>query len=585
MRVHLLLILLLTFTACADPAAPGDAAPDAGADLAPDLTTEDSAPDLPPAKPLGATCTSDDQCAGGRCLLHPTWPSGYCTLPDCGAACDAAGGVCLSVRDGEPTCAKYCASVGECRFGYVCHRDWDTFDTGCLPQPLVPAPPPVVEPPPVMLNGASDGAPCAEDAECAGGTCLTGEAWPDGFCTTIGCFTDEQCKRRPDDPPVRCSYVGSLGDNACMSPCQATDQCREGYVCELYPPNSYFCAGATPFVDWVGPTPEATHGLRCQNTQQRRFTIHYTVPPDSPAHSITVVSPRGEWIILQQLTNPAATFNAHTKYRFWADLSLSDHRGSHTLIFPGVPQFANAHAPGAYSLAGTTHDPTICWRVDTHAGQGQRIQLAVFLVGRPEVTQIEALPELASLFAQINALLSPYGLSVEPQLVALPQELHDAYAYLRRDSEFRELAEQSGAFVPPELAMSVKLLLVRGFAKSNLLGRAGGLPGPPGIHRNRQAGVFASHASLGGDANAELELAQTITHELGHYLGLRHTTEGNGSTFDPIQDTPTCPEIASSWSCPDRFNIMFPYAGGAAWQNILTPDQLRSLRDNPLVRP
>jgi hypothetical protein len=32
----------------------------------------------------------------------------------------------------------------------------------------------------------------------------------------------------------------------------------------------------------------------------------------------------------------------------------------------------------------------------------------------------------------------------------------------------------------------------------------------------------------------------TITHEIGHFLGLNHPSEKAGLTHDPIPDTPTC---------------------------------------------
>ena len=32
-----------------------------------------------------------------------------------------------------------------------------------------------------------------------------------------------------------------------------------------------------------------------------------------------------------------------------------------------------------------------------------------------------------------------------------------------------------------------------------------------------------------------------MAHEVGHWLGLRHTSERTGKTFDYIKDTPECP--------------------------------------------
>jgi hypothetical protein len=53
--------------------------------------------------------------------------------------------------------------------------------------------------------------------------------------------------------------------------------------------------------------------------------------------------------------------------------------------------------------------------------------------------------------------------------------------------------------------------------------------------------------------------AITILHEGGHFMGLQHTTEFDGSS-DPLSDTPICPTISSTGDnsgCPDFQNMMF----------------------------
>src|SRR5438445_13840853 len=58
---------------------------------------------------------------------------------------------------------------------------------------------------------------------------------------------------------------------------------------------------------------------------------------------------------------------------------------------------------------------------------------------------------------------------------------------------------------------------------------------------------------------------EVIAHEMGHSLGLYHTTEFHPATngYDPISDTPQCPNIDSTPnSCPDRTDIMFPQVTG-----------------------
>ena len=76
-----------------------------------------------------------------------------------------------------------------------------------------------------------------------------------------------------------------------------------------------------------------------------------------------------------------------------------------------------------------------------------------------------------------------------------------------------------------------------------VLGFAGGIPGAP-FDGYASSGVVVQvdgHRSFfGGNLDSTL-LGDTIAHELGHQLGLFHTSESSGDFHDPIEDTPECP--------------------------------------------
>ena len=74
-------------------------------------------------------------------------------------------------------------------------------------------------------------------------------------------------------------------------------------------------------------------------------------------------------------------------------------------------------------------------------------------------------------------------------------------------------------------------------------------------------------------------MAVTCAHEIGHYLGLYHTSERDGRQHDPIADTAECGEGAIT--CPDGGNIMFWTGGGA--RSRLTAGQGVVMRRHPLV--
>ncbi len=83
---------------------------------------------------------------------------------------------------------------------------------------------------------------------------------------------------------------------------------------------------------------------------------------------------------------------------------------------------------------------------------------------------------------------------------------------------------------------------------SGILGNAAGIPGSMGI-ANSWNGVLNSlsaHAS-GTTLDSQL-LGETAAHEMGHQLGLFHTTESGGKEFDIISDTAECPKSLDKYS-------------------------------------
>ena len=77
--------------------------------------------------------------------------------------------------------------------------------------------------------------------------------------------------------------------------------------------------------------------------------------------------------------------------------------------------------------------------------------------------------------------------------------------------------------------------------ESAAYGVSGGLPGPMGIASswNGVLNFLTAHAT-GTTLNTQL-LGETAAHEMGHWLGLYHTSESTGTSFDPLSDTAECP--------------------------------------------
>lgn len=98
-----------------------------------------------------------------------------------------------------------------------------------------------------------------------------------------------------------------------------------------------------------------------------------------------------------------------------------------------------------------------------------------------------------------------------------------------------------------------------------ILGISGGIPGPPFVGTRRSGVVISSE----GDPSAPIPTSAIIAHEMGHHLGLFHTSEAQPGMHDPIADTPQ----------NDTSQLMHASGSGT----ILTPTQGMVMRHNVWV--
>ena len=75
--------------------------------------------------------------------------------------------------------------------------------------------------------------------------------------------------------------------------------------------------------------------------------------------------------------------------------------------------------------------------------------------------------------------------------------------------------------------------------------------------------------------------ASLFAHEVGHYVGFYHTTEGDLEDEDPFSDTPRCQE-PNLRDCPDYDYVMFPliHLNNSIW----SPQQAFIAKTHPIVR-
>ncbi|MFK7987382.1 MAG: hypothetical protein AB8I08_15280 [Sandaracinaceae bacterium] len=141
----------------------------------------------------------------------------------------------------------------------------------------------------------------------------------------------------------------------------------------------------------------------------------------------------------------------------------------------------------------------------------------------------------------------------------------------------------------------LNVFFVQDFLEEGTLGFAAGIPGPNGLQGTAASGVVISLDSH-LDADGALDLAtmgETIAHEIGHQLGLFHTTEEDGLGHDALDGTPECGAehdadgdgSLTTEECVGRGarNVMF-WTSGDVRQTEMSADQTEVIASSVVVQ-
>jgi hypothetical protein len=317
-------------------------------------------------------------------------------------------------------------------------------------------------------------------------------------------------------------------------------------------------------------------------------TLSLTVMAESPGGallSLGVRDPAGAWLV--DARDPEASPNR----------VLRGH-GLVVALLPAataaLPLAAGYHVAPALLEGGTAAATVSTWIKRGREGR-QELPLAVVVVGA-------AVEEAAldTALGEVGRIWRAAGIEVrEPARLRVEGTDSDGLtrvevdAALGNDSPMVAAALSLSARAPAD---TLPLVVVGDVAVAgpgySIWALSGGIPVPP-VNGTGHSGVVVSGVLLQQDP---LLAGQVMAHEMGHALGLFHTTEGElvgGSAIhDQIDDTPACPAGAdrppgdgtlTERECEghDAGNLMFWTAARGA--TLLTPGQAAVARGSARV--
>ena len=538
------------------------------------------ASDLVSAGSVGAACSNGGECDSGECLTNLV--GGYCSVLNCtdDSVCD--GGRCLTIEDEDAgtsldACFASCSNDDGCRFGYQC-VDPDGSGGVCLAED------PGASTPVRNPSGANDGEPCTVDINCKGGTCLrTEEGYPGGYCTTLDCSA-VGCNAPAQG--AECRTVTQ--ETACFVDCNSAADCRAEYECFGAGTGDGYCA---PPIDFTAPDP-TTSGeitIECDGGGGDVREIAFSIAADTASFAVVPFAESGT-VRPRRLRLPdgsvGADFNGDHKF---LDVNPFYIQTAAPVFFPAAPQFESItqQGGGTYVLEVEASGGELCWYVLEKAAPGSRIAVNIYFVGIDGLTAASAgnhsgFNRMIDVFERIygNAGITMDSLRLFDASAATAER----YSIIRELNDIFRLATEGQDPGPTlEERLSIDVFLINGFSvpqAPGLLGVSLGIPGVPGLHGTSGSALVFTAEYLDGNAD---QVGQTMAHEIGHFNGLRHTTEHGGTEWDPIADTQECSNPDRGNLCPDSGNLMFPFSLGSN-QETVSADQGAVLRASPHTR-
>jgi hypothetical protein len=594
--------------------------------------------------PVGAGCADPGDCREGLCLNPQALPGGYCSkrcggqLLSVGDPCPA-GSACTQLNEATSMCMAVCnpATAGSCRSGYACARSEGGVavclprcqsDKSCRPGYGCNTATGVCQL--GMRELGASGAACAAPAECRSNTCLTETAsegkFPGGYCLRQ-CSADIEDMPCPNDDGICVGVPDADGTKAfaCFGSCTTGVDCRAQYFCsaDIDARASNGKGICVPRCDKLG----CREGFSCDTSvgncvmggltggpaqiERRELGVMMLGETRPDFKTLTVDVPAGtvSFAVLADPMTPGSTGvltkatapNGEVLYDYFDPTKtafigpIASYPGQpFSLVYPNAPRVnvipgkyeivLGADAPGSYKV-------TVLLKKQMGVVQGGPLPVVFWFAKQKYLTAQTAQTDMR--FQQAMAMVVDIYKAIGVQLGPI------TYTDLGPESEAlavlqtRDQMAQLFALGTSSNVSGLNFYFIDQFnetgGSAGAIGRSGGIPGPVALPGLGRGGVVVALSVL---QRPEI-FATAVAHEAGHYLGLFHVSERDGTSFDPLLDTPECPASNDAnmnmkvdpTECVGKGsdNLMFWQASGMPMRTI-TNDQRFVILRNPILQ-
>ena len=352
----------------------------------------------------------------------------------------------------------------------------------------------------------------------------------------------------------------------------------------------------------VGPT--ETIDLGIINVVSTALSVPVTVTVPQNAISIdfvgVAVSDPTARVVVYHLDSPSGrVYDYASSSSSLMKVQAPAQPGGFSVIVPNTPTVPLG--PGAWTIELLATKPTtvsvkvLLKRSPTPSPTLGTINLNLFFVGVPGLSASSAQSD-ANFQAVINVIRTVYsqvGVTIGSlSYIDVTGSAATMYGDLN-ESDLGALMRLSN--LPGAQANAASIFFVHTITGGvlqgyTILGESAGLPGVP-IPGSPQSGLAVAMSDFPA---GQVNIGFVCSHELGHWLGLFHTTESGGTTFDPLPDTAQCSAgtydvnhdgIVTATECSgvDGSNLMFWATDASVSLGLMTPNQGFVMLRHPLV--